>query len=81
MLATTKEVRVAGKCAAGFSAHYTEKTSKHNPQRRCVVWQCWGDVKAPEVAKLMSEKFAELGYTNKVTVTSGYYVRVIADIA
>lgn len=81
MLATTKEVRVAGKSAAGFSAHYTEKTSENNPQRRSVVWICDGKVKAPVVAKLMREKFAQLGYTNQVIVTSGYYVRVIADLA
>jgi hypothetical protein len=81
MLANTKEVRSAGRYAAGFSAYYTEKTSEYNPERRTVVWICNGEDDAPAVAKLMREKFAQLGYTNKVTVTSGYYVRVIADIA
>lgn len=79
--ANTQQVRSAGNYIAGFSAQYTEKTSKYNPRRRSIVWMYNRQGVAATVAKLMRQEFARLGYANTVTVTAGQYVRVIADIA
>lgn len=79
MLANTKQVRKVGNAIVGFAAQWTDETSEYNKQRRSVVWAIyWRDVDA--IANTLRAEFAKLGYTNKVTVTQGSYLRVIADL-
>ena len=80
MLENTKQVRAVGNAIAGFAANWTDATSDYNTQRRSVTWACWGIGAADAVAAKLQEEFAKLGYTNKVIVTQGMYVRVIADL-
>lgn len=79
MLANTKQVRKVGNAIVGFAAQWTDETSEYNKQRRSVTWAIyWRDVDA--IANTLRAEFAKLGYTNKVTVTQGSYLRVIADL-
>ena len=79
MLANTKQVRKVGNAIVGFAAQWTDETSDYNKQRRSVTWAIyWRDVDA--IANTLRAEFAKLGYTNKVTVTQGSYLRVIADL-
>jgi len=77
MFANTKQVRAVGNAVMGFSANWTEKTSKQNTQRRSVCWMV-GD--SERAAKRMKAAFAAAGYANRVNAR-GIYVRVIADLA
>lgn len=80
MFANTKQVRKVGNAIAGFGAQWTEKTSDYNENRRSVCWMLWGIGAANAMAVKLREEFARLGYTNRVAVTQGIYVRVIADL-
>ena len=60
---------------------YTEKTTKSDPNRRSVVFPCYGDTE--KVLKIATQMFKEVGYTKsipKVTESPyfGSYIRVIA---
>jgi hypothetical protein len=86
MQANTKQVRKVVRNAISFvnaycSNTYTEKTSKLQQKRRSVVFPVYNSASAKLVLPVIKAEFAKLGYTNKVTLTSGIYLRVIADIA
>jgi hypothetical protein len=60
---------------------YTEKTTKRDPNRRSVVFPCYGDTE--KVLKIASMMFNELGYTKSIPKLTdspyfGSYIRVIA---
>ena len=82
MFANTKQVRKIGNAIAGFGAQWTDETSKiYTRARRSVVWAFWGQGKADAMALALREELARQGFANKVKVTQGIYVRVIADLA
>ena len=82
MLLNTKQVRKIGNTIAGFAAQWTDETSKiYTRDRRSVIWAFWGFGEAEAMANALTAEFEKQGVENKITVTQGMYVRVIADLA
>lgn len=81
MFANTKQVRKIGNAIAGFSAQWTDETSKiAKTARRSVTWAFWGIGRADAAAAELRKELARQGFANTVKVTQGIYVRVIADL-
>lgn len=79
MFLSTQQVRDFAK-KIGSVAIYTDKTSAKETSRRSVVFCEYNTNKRIALALLLKEYFLEQGAENTVKVTSGGYVRVIAEL-
>ncbi len=77
MLANTKQVRAVLK-SFNISANYTEKTTKEKSSTRVVMAVVFMQ---QELFNAVKQKFADLGYNNKVYYTQDMYLRVKTFIA
>jgi hypothetical protein len=79
MFLSTQQVRDYAK-KIGSVAKYTDKTSAKDLSRRVVVFKEYNDNKRFALALLLKEYFLEQNAENTVKITSGCYVRVIAEL-
>jgi hypothetical protein len=79
MFLSTQQVRDFAKQYGSF-AIYTDKTSAKDLSRRVVVFKEYNDNKRFALALLLKEYFLEQNAENTVKITSGFYVRVIAEL-
>ena len=77
MLANTKQVRAVLK-SFNISANYTEKTTVQETSTRVVMAVVF---MRQDIFNAVKQKFAELGYTNKVYYTQNEYLRVKTFLA
>ena len=87
MQANTKQVRsvmrnaiVLHRAQTQYNWSWTDKTTIEDTARRSVVFNV-RDSKMDAVLATVQAEFAKLGYTNKLKVTCGNYLRCIADLA
>jgi hypothetical protein len=79
MFLSTQQVRDFAK-KYGAVAKYTDKTTAKETSRRSVVFCEYNSAKRFGIACLLKDYIAQQGAENTVKVTSGCYIRVIAEL-